>query len=74
MWARLIEAHGATIFAAVPGVYRQLLRSGALETADLSSMRHGVTAGEALQPALLEQWDRDAAAFRDRRRPFLLYD
>ena len=25
-------------------------------------------------PALLEQWDRDAAAFRDRRRPFLLYD
>jgi uncharacterized protein YbbC (DUF1343 family) len=25
-------------------------------------------------PALLEQWDREAAAFRDRRRPFLLYD
>jgi uncharacterized protein YbbC (DUF1343 family) len=25
-------------------------------------------------PALLEEWDRDAAAFRDRRRPFLLYD
>jgi uncharacterized protein YbbC (DUF1343 family) len=25
-------------------------------------------------PALLEQWDRDAAAFRERRRPFLLYD
>ena len=25
-------------------------------------------------PALLEQWDLDAAAFRDRRRPFLLYD
>jgi len=23
---------------------------------------------------LLEQWDRDAAAFRERRRPFLLYD
>jgi uncharacterized protein YbbC (DUF1343 family) len=25
-------------------------------------------------PALLEQWDLDAAAFRERRRPFLLYD
>jgi uncharacterized protein YbbC (DUF1343 family) len=25
-------------------------------------------------PSLLEQWDREAAAFRDRRRPFLLYD
>ena len=25
-------------------------------------------------PALLEEWDRDAAAFRERRRPFLLYD
>jgi uncharacterized protein YbbC (DUF1343 family) len=25
-------------------------------------------------PALLEQWDRDAAAFRERRKPFLLYD
>ena len=25
-------------------------------------------------PALLEQWDREAAAFRERRRPFLLYD
>jgi uncharacterized protein YbbC (DUF1343 family) len=25
-------------------------------------------------PSLLEQWDRDAAAFRERRRPFLLYD
>jgi len=25
-------------------------------------------------PALLEHWDREAAAFRERRRPFLLYD
>jgi uncharacterized protein YbbC (DUF1343 family) len=25
-------------------------------------------------PALLEQWDLEAAAFRERRRPFLLYD
>ena len=25
-------------------------------------------------PVLLEQWDREAAAFRERRKPFLLYD
>jgi uncharacterized protein YbbC (DUF1343 family) len=25
-------------------------------------------------PALLEQWDREAAAFRERRKPFLLYE
>jgi uncharacterized protein YbbC (DUF1343 family) len=25
-------------------------------------------------PSLLEQWDREAAAFRERRRPFLLYE
>lgn len=56
VWVRLIGAHRATIFAAVPGVYRQLLRSPDLEEADLSSLRHGVTAGEALPPALLEEW------------------
>ncbi|MGN6752917.1 MAG: acyl-CoA synthetase [Intrasporangium sp.] len=56
LWARLIEAHRATIFAAVPGVYRQLLRSPELVGADLSSLRHAVTAGEALHPALLAEW------------------
>lgn len=56
VWARMIGAHRATIFAAVPGVYRQLLRTPTLARADLSSLRHGVTAGEALPPTLLEQW------------------
>jgi acyl-coenzyme A synthetase/AMP-(fatty) acid ligase len=56
VWARLIEAHRATLFAAVPGVYRQLLRYTDLAGVDLSSLRHGLTAGEALSPALLEQW------------------
>ncbi len=56
VWAQLIETHRATIFAAVPGVYRQLLRSPALAAADLSSLRHGVTAGEALAPTLLDEW------------------
>ena len=56
VWARLIGMHEATIFAAVPGVYRQLLRSPELAAADLSTLRHGVTAGEALHPSLLAEW------------------
>ena len=56
VWPRLIEAYRATIFAAVPGVYRQMLKSGALDGADLSSLRHGLSAGAALAPKLLEEW------------------
>jgi acetyl-CoA synthetase len=62
-WPRIVEATGATVFAAVPGVYRQLLaradpdaladRAGVLRT-----LRHAVTAGEALTPALLDRWRR----------------
>lgn len=56
VWARLIETHRATLFAAVPGVYRQLLKYTDLTGVDLSSLRHGLTAGEALGPALLDDW------------------
>ncbi len=56
VWARIIETHRATMFAAVPGVFGQLLQHGAWDTHDLSSLRHGLTAGEALRPALLAEW------------------
>lgn len=56
IWPRLIAAHGATIFAAVPSVYRQILKYADLSQHDLSRLRHGVTAGEALPPDLLEAW------------------
>ena len=56
LWLDLIERHGVTVFAAVPGVYRQILKRGAVEAARLASLRHGVTAGEALQTALLDEW------------------
>jgi len=56
IWPRLIERHGATIFAAVPGVYRQILKTGALEAHDISSLRHGLSAGAALAPSLLAEW------------------
>ncbi|UMY18161.1 AMP-binding protein [Methylobacterium organophilum] len=56
IWPALIAEHGATLFAAVPSVYRQILKYADLGAHDLSRLRHGVTAGEALPPDLLEAW------------------
>ncbi len=55
-WPNLIQEHRVTVFAAVPSVYRQILKynSDALES--LSTLRHALTAGEALRPQLLEEW------------------
>ncbi|MDS4027908.1 MAG: AMP-binding protein [Candidatus Contendobacter sp.] len=56
VWPLLMEKFQATLFAAVPGLYRQILKYNDLRAFDLSSLRHGLTAGEALSAALLEQW------------------
>jgi acyl-coenzyme A synthetase/AMP-(fatty) acid ligase len=56
VWPRLIESQRATIFAAVPSVFRQLLKYGDVGRHDLSSLRHGITAGEALSASLLDEW------------------
>ena len=56
IWADLAAAHGATIFAAVPGVYRQLLASDADVTTAFAGLRHGLSAGEALPAALAKAW------------------
>lgn len=56
-WLELIERHGVTIFAAVPGVYRQILKRGWADGRKAPpTLRHGVAAGEALQTALLDEW------------------
>ena len=52
----LIERTRATIFAAVPSVYRQILKYGDPSAHGLSRLRHGVCAGEALSPDLLALW------------------
>ena len=62
VWPRLIAAYGATLFAAVPTLYRQILKYGALAQHDLSSLRHGCTAGEPLSVELLEAWTRATAS------------
>ncbi len=56
VWPLLIERAEATIFAAVPSVYRQMLKYGTLTPERLRTLRHGLTAGEALPPPLTHRW------------------
>lgn len=53
VWGWLIRHHGATILASVPGIYRQILRT---DFDPGPSLRHGLTAGEALALPLLDGW------------------
>ena len=55
IWPDLIARFGVTLFA-VPSLYRRILKYGDLTPAKLASLRHGLTAGEALPPALLAEW------------------
>ena len=49
----LLKRHEATIFAAAPGVYRNILKSGSL---DLPRLRHGLSAGEKLPASIRDTW------------------
>ncbi|MBS9716307.1 class I adenylate-forming enzyme family protein [Pseudohalocynthiibacter aestuariivivens] len=51
---QLIRAHKASLFAAAPGVYRQLLKTN--ETIDAPQLRHGFSAGEKLPISTKERW------------------
>lgn len=55
-WPDLLEATGATLFAAVPGLYRRILKYGAVTPGRFPALRHGLTAGEALKPTLHHDW------------------
>ncbi len=56
VWPDLIARYGVTLFATVPSLYRRILKYGDLSPERLATLRHGLTAGEALPPALLEAW------------------
>jgi acyl-coenzyme A synthetase/AMP-(fatty) acid ligase len=58
VWLKLLSETGATLFAAVPSLFRQILKYGDFAGADLSRLRHGLAAGEALPPAVLDDWRR----------------
>jgi acyl-coenzyme A synthetase/AMP-(fatty) acid ligase len=49
----LMKRHDATIFAAAPGVYRQMLRG---PVPPLPKLRHGLSAGEKLPASLRAGW------------------
>ncbi|MDI3337302.1 class I adenylate-forming enzyme family protein [Defluviimonas aestuarii] len=50
----LAKRFDATIFAAVPGVYRKILKPG--HKLSLPRLRHGLSAGEKLPPATRAAW------------------
>ena len=50
----LLKRFDATIFAAAPGVYRQMLRS---PMPALPKLRHGLSAGEKLPDAVRHDWE-----------------
>ena len=50
---QLLADHGATIFAAAPGVYRRMLRAG---IPPLPALRHGLSAGEKLAEDYRTAW------------------
>ena len=56
VWSRIAAATGATLFAATPGVLRQLLKYGAGVGRDMAGLRHALCAGETLPDSLAEAW------------------
>lgn len=50
----LLKKSQATLFAAAPGVYRQILKSA--DTVSLPQLRHGLSAGEKLPTSIARTW------------------
>jgi acyl-coenzyme A synthetase/AMP-(fatty) acid ligase len=58
VWPRLITGTGATLFAGVPGVYRQMLKYADPSRETLGALRNGLMAGETPPPGLFEEWEQ----------------
>ncbi|RIA55330.1 class I adenylate-forming enzyme family protein [Dichotomicrobium thermohalophilum] len=56
VWPKLIAAYEATIFAAVPSLYRRILKYAGAGPDTMPSLRHGLCAGEALPEAVAREW------------------
>src|ERR671920_1110520 len=52
----LIERYDISVLCQAPTEYRLLAKTPELERADLSSLRHAVSAGEPLNPPVIELW------------------
>lgn len=58
-WPQLISTHKATIFAAVPSIYRQILKYNQGTREAVSTLRHGLVAGEPLPVSVATDWERE---------------
>jgi len=56
VWPKLAAQWQPTIFAAVPGMYRRMLKYGDELRESFASLRHGLTAGEVLSPIIHDGW------------------
>lgn len=56
VWADIAKMHDASIFAAAPGVFRQLLNSDADCASGFANLRHGLSAGEKLPVETRAAW------------------
>jgi acyl-coenzyme A synthetase/AMP-(fatty) acid ligase len=52
----LIQDYDITVLCQAPTEYRLLAKTPELEAADLSKLRHAVSAGEPLNPPVIERW------------------
>lgn len=56
IWPALIRQCGATLFAGVPTLYRQILKYAPPGPIDLGALRHGLSAGESLPGDVASEW------------------
>ncbi|VAV97334.1 Acetyl-CoA synthetase [hydrothermal vent metagenome] len=56
IWPAIIKTHQPTIMAAVPSLYRQILKYCQLDHQNVASLRHCLTAGEPLPENIRENW------------------
>lgn len=56
MWPGLIRNTGATLFAAVPSLFRQILKYAPSGPIDTGALRHGLMAGERPPADLFDAW------------------
>lgn len=58
VWPHLIAQTGATLFAAVPSLFRQILKYASPGPLDLGALRHGLIAGERPPEDLFDAWQQ----------------
>ncbi|MTI44027.1 acyl-coenzyme A synthetase/AMP-(fatty) acid ligase [Roseibium hamelinense] len=56
IWPDLLSRTRATLFAAVPSLYRRILKYGHVTQQSFPNLRHGLTAGEVLPASLYREW------------------